>query len=155
MASGTQGEAEGLAKDFAAYVRKVMHERKWSIDTVASGIDMSKSYTAKRVDGRLGFTIRDFELFAQMIDLEPEELLVRVQLPAAANYDGRLVPAYEVTTTKGDAQVRRVIDADPPAADNIVHGRFGVRGSTEDLREVANESIDEEPKGTDADFDNA
>jgi hypothetical protein len=155
MPSGTQGEAAGLAKDFAAYVRQAMHDRKWSIAQVAAGIGMSKSYTDVRINGERGFTIRDFELFAKMVGLEPEELLVRVQLPAAADYDGRLVPAYEVTTTKGDAQVRRVIDADPPLRDNIVHGRFGVRGSTEDLREVANESIDEEPKGTDADFDNA
>ena len=138
MASGTQGEAEGLAKDFAAYVRKVMHERKWSYDYVAAGIGISKSYTAKRIDGTLGFTIRDFELFARMLNIEPEELLIRVQLPAASDYEGRLVPSYEVTTRKGAVQVRRVIDADPPAS-NVVHGRFGGRvgGSTEDLQEVA------------------
>ncbi|WP_431800384.1 hypothetical protein [Microbacterium kunmingense] len=142
MPSGTQGEASGLAADFAAYVRKEMHDRKWSIAQVAAGIGMSKSYTDVRINGERGFTVRDFEAFARMVDLEPEELLVRVQLPAAAGYQGRLVPSYEVTTTKGDVLVRRIEDADPPMRDdNIVRGKFGVRPSSEDaLREVAAES---------------
>lgn len=142
MPSGTQGEASGLAADFAAYVRREMRDRKWSIAQVAEGIGMSKSYTDVRINGERGFTVRDFEMFARMVDLEPEELLVRVQLPAAAGYPGRLVPTYEVTTTKGDVVVRRVEDADPPMPDdNVVRGRFGVRPPTEDgVREVAAES---------------
>lgn len=140
MAAGSQGEATGLAQDVARYVQRQIVERGLSYDDVAQAIGMSKTYTAKRITGTLVFTLRDFELLAEMFDLDPEELLARVQLPEAAEFEGRLVPRYEVVSRKGERVLRRVADADPVMGDdNVIEGRFGrnVGATTKDLAEVA------------------
>ncbi|OYC97238.1 helix-turn-helix domain-containing protein [Microbacterium sp. Yaish 1] len=140
MAAGTQGEATGLALDVARYVQRQAAHRGLSYDDVARAIGMSKTYTQKRLLGQLAFTLRDFEMLAGLFGLDPDELLARVQLPEAADYDGRLVPRYEVVSRKGEKVVRRVSDADPGmAGDNVIEGRFGrnVGDTTKDLAEVA------------------
>lgn len=144
MASGKAPDVVGLAQDFARYVQRRIVDLGWSYDYVARAIGMSKGYTAKRVTGAAAFTLRDFEMIARMFDLEPEELLARVQLPEASDYEGRLVPHYEVISRRGEKVVHRVEDADPAILDgNIIRGRFGADVGTlteDDLKAVARET---------------
>lgn len=144
MASGAQEPATGLAKEFADYVRRQQHAHGWSLDDIATGIGMSKTYTTKRVSGLMQFTVKDFEQFANFIGTDPQELLARVRLPEAADYDGRLVPGYEVVSTARGKRVYLVEEATPTRRgdDNVTIGRFGadVRPDREDLGEVAGET---------------
>lgn len=148
MASGKQPEAIGLAKDVARYVQRRIVDLDLSYDDVAKAIQMSKTYTAKRITGEMVFTLRDFELLAAMFELEPEELLARIQLPEASEYEGRLVPRYEVISRRGEKSVYRVQDADPEGLDrNIIRGRFGadVGTPTEDDLDAVARPTDPEP----------
>lgn len=148
MASGKEPDVVGLAQDVARYVQRRIVDLGWSYDYVARAIGMSKGYTSKRITGAAAFTLRDFEMIARMFDLEPEELLVRVQLPEASDYSGRLVPRYEVVSRRGEKIVHRVEDADPATLDgNVIRGRFGANVGTpaqDDLDAVAR-TTDPEP----------
>ncbi|MCC4250219.1 helix-turn-helix domain-containing protein [Microbacterium testaceum] len=148
MASGKEPDVVGLAQDVARYVQRRIVDLGWSYDHVARAIGMSKGYTAKRVTGAAAFTLRDFEMLARMFDLEPEELLARVQLPEASDYEGRLVPRYEVLSRRGEKVVYRTEDADPTTIDgNIIRGRFGsdVGAPTEDDLDAVARDTDPEP----------
>lgn len=154
MASGKEPDVVGLAKDTARYVQRRIADLGMSYDYVARAIGMSKGYTAKRITGDAAFTLRDFEMIAHMFELEPEELLARVQLPEAGDYEGRLVPRYEVTSRKGEKTIHRVQDADPASnSGNLIQGRFGrdVVPPAQDEREVA--SPIEDNDRTDDDYD--
>ncbi|MFL2002269.1 helix-turn-helix domain-containing protein [Microbacterium sp. A1-JK] len=130
MASGAQGRAEGLAKHFADFVRRggLTH------DEIAKGIGMSKTYTSKRINGEGQFTLKDFERYAVLLGLEPQELLARVRLPEALEYDGRLVPEFEVVSGPSGRTVylTRGVDPAPRPVGNVIEGRFGVGPSIED-----------------------
>lgn len=142
MPSGTQGPAEGLAKKFAEYVQHEMSARGWSFDDLAERMSMSRSYLYDRVSKNKIFTVRDFEEFAGVIDLEPQELLARVQAPFGRGYEGRLVPKYGFIGDENGIHIYRSVDADPPLRDasNVITADFGVRGADEDeLDEVAGE----------------
>lgn len=155
MASGKEPDVVGLAKDVARYVQRRIADLGWSYDYVARAIGMSKGYTAKRVIGDAAFTLRDFEMLARMFDLEPEELLARVQLPEAADYGGRMVPRYEVISRKGEKVVNRVEDAEPTAiGGEVIHGRFGrdVGTPAQNLAEVAS-PIKDDADETDDNYD--
>jgi hypothetical protein len=129
MASGAQGRADGLAKAFADYVRN----SGFTHDEVAKGIGMSKTYTTKRINGEGQFTVKDFEHFATMVGLDPQELLARVRLPDAAQFEGRLIPTYEVVATAGGKTVYLLEESDPkPRPANVIEGRFGVGTPGED-----------------------
>lgn len=148
MASGKEPEVVGLAQDVARYVQRRIVDLGWSYDHVARAIGMSKGYTAKRVTGTAAFTLRDFEMLARMFDLEPEELLARVQLPEAGDYEGRMVPHYEVISRRGEKIIHRTEDADPTALDgNIIRGRFGsnVGAPAEDDLDAVARPTDPEP----------
>lgn len=142
MPSGTQGPADGLAKKFAEYVQQEMSARGWSYDDLAARMSMSRSYLYDRVSKNKIFTVRDFEEFAGVVDLEPQELLARVQMPFGRMYEGRLVPKYGVIGDENGMHIYRSVDAGPPLRDasNVITANFGVRGVNEDeLGEVAGE----------------
>ena len=154
MASGKEPDVVGLAKDTARYVQRRIADLGMSYDYVARAIGMSKGYTAKRITGEAAFTLRDFEMIAKMFDLEPEELLARVQLPEAGDYEGRLIPHYEVVSRKGEKTVHRVQDADPtPMGGILIEGRFGrdVGTRAQDALEVASPIKDDDRADDDYD----
>lgn len=155
MPTGSQGPAEGLAKKFAEYVQHEMSARGWSFDDLASRMSMSRSYIHDRVAKRKIFTVRDFEEFAGLVGLEPQELLARIQTPFGRMYDGRLVPKYGVIGDENGMHFYRSVDADPPLRDtsNVIAADFGVRGANEDeLDEVAGEGqVDHEEDQDDYD----
>lgn len=155
MPTGSQGPATGLAKTFAKYVQQQMTARAWSFDDLASKMSMSRSYLYDRVSGKKIFTVRDFEEFAHVVDLEPQELLARVQTPFTGSYDGRMVPKYGVISDETGINVYRSIDADPPLRDlsNVIQGSFGVGGAVDDeVKEVAGEDAADHEKDED-DYD--
>lgn len=155
MPTGSQGPATGLAKKFADYVQHEMSARGWSFDDLASRMSMSRSYIYDRVSKKKIFTVRDFEEFAGLVGLEPQELLARIQSPFARGYEGRMVPKYGVIGDENGMHIYRSIDADPPLRDasNVIEGQFGVRGSGQtELGEVAGETrIDHEQDHDDYD----
>lgn len=145
MPKGKQGAPEGLAKAFVAFVRTCATENGWSLETLAGFIGKSKGYVAPRMRGEAIFTVQDFENFANAIQMDPQELLARVQFPPAAHYEGRLIPRYGIEAGTNGMTIYRAEDADPqPRAspDNVVHGRFGVGGPLEDLEVAAETNID-------------
>lgn len=155
MASGKEPDVVGLAADVALYVQRRIVDLGWSYDYVARAIGMSKGYVGKRIIGGAAFTLRDFEMLAQMFGLEPEELLARVQLPEAAEYPGRLVPRYEVVSRRGEKLVHRVEDAGPPTLEGeVIQGRFGRNVGTpaQNLAEVAS-PIKDDADETDENYD--
>lgn len=152
MPSGTQGPAEGLAKKFAEYVQHEMSARGWSFDDLAERMSMSRSYLYDRVSKNKIFTVRDFEEFAGVVDLEPQELLARIQTPFVRMYEGRLVPKYGVIGDENGMHIYRSVDADPPLRDtsNVIAADFGVRGAVEDEhKEVAGEDAVDHSEDTD------
>lgn len=156
MSSGKQGPPTGLAKQFAEFVQRKMAEEKWSYDYLAENMSMSRNYLYTRVAQQSVFTLRDFEDFAKFIGLDPAELLVRVRLPLVKDFEGRLVPAYGVTGDDTGVHIYRTVDADPPLrakGGELIEGRFGVGGATEDLREVAFETVHEHSEDTDDKYD--
>ena len=155
MPSGKQGSPEGLAKEFVEYVRARVSENKWTLDDLSELFGMSRNYIATRLRGQGLFNLKDFEAFAKAVDMEPQELLLRVQLPAAHGYPGRLVPSYEVVSTSEGAEVYLTEKAGPgPRPNPIVRGRFpvGASGEDEELAEASGESTIDHDEDT-ADYD--
>lgn len=134
MPTGKQGAPTGLAKRFAEYVLSTMSARKWSYDYLAENMGMSRNYLYTRVNQQSVFTLRDFEDFARLVGLEPNELLIRVQFPPAAAYEGRLIPRYGAVGDADGVHIVRVQDADPVLQGNanVIEGRFGVGAPGED-----------------------
>lgn len=145
MPTGKQGAPTGLAKQFADYLRERMAQKNWTIQYVADATGMSKNYIATRLREEAIFNLRDFQRVAEMLGLEPDELMVRVRFPAAATYDGKLVPKYGKTVDQSGEKFYRTEDADPPLRSNVITGPFGVAPSEQDELPAVARPTDPEP----------
>lgn len=112
-------------------------------------IGESSQYMSMRLDGgnprtgeRVLLNVRDLAGIAEALGIRASDLTLRAHFLALGG-DPNLAPILE----------RRRAENGTDVATNVVQGKFGVGGQTEDLREVANHSIDEHPQETDADFD--
>lgn len=115
MATGSQGNATGLALKVVEFVRMELIHRDMTIENLAKAAGLSNNYLATRLRGERLLNLRDFESIAAAFGLDPQEMLARVEFPAARGYEGRLVPLYGVTMSqKLGEEIYRTEDADPP-----------------------------------------
>lgn len=118
MATGSQGRATGLALRFAEYVRMELVRRGMSIEALAKMTGMSTNYLATRLRGERVLNLKDFEAIADAFEIDPQEMLARVEFVPARDYRGRLVPLYGATISqKQGVEIFRTEDAVPPVKD--------------------------------------
>lgn len=132
-----------------------------SIDDLADKMTVSKNYVATRLRGERIFTLRDFEEIAAAFDLDPEEFLVRVTLPLARNFDGRMVPKFGIAaTSERGVIVFQHEESEAPVGspfENVTRADFsGNRAEPnwaelDEHRKVAKHKPSEEPLDRDAD----
>lgn len=92
--------------------------RGMSIDALAKVSGMSTNYLATRLRGERVLNLRDFEAIADSFEIDPQEMLARVQFEPARSYRGRLVPLYGVTVSQTQGmEIFRTEDAAPPVRD--------------------------------------
>lgn len=122
MPSGSIGPASGLALRLAEAMRDYATQRDWTTQDLANRIGRSKNYVAERLRGEKVFNLQDFEGFAELLGLDPQELMTRLEYPHTRDYEGRLVPSYGIYGTSRGVEIYREVDADPKAYDEVVGG---------------------------------
>lgn len=142
--------------------------RGMSIDALAKISGMSTNYLATRLRGERVLNLRDFEAIGNAFEIDPQEMLARVQFEPARSYRGRLVPLYGVTVSQADGmEIFRTEDAVPPVRDltmringkpiddhseeddyalpeGVVVGGFGQDGEPEEEELEIPENVEEE-----------
>jgi transcriptional regulator with XRE-family HTH domain len=133
MPSGSQGKPLRLSQAFSIYLEQQRRKRGLTVGELAAVMDKSLNYVATRLRNEAVFNLNDFEMAARGFDLTPDEMLARVRLLDASDYEGRLVPDYEVVSGAEGRTVYLVRDVDPePRPGNVIAGRFGVGTPGED-----------------------
>lgn len=149
MSPKHMGPPTGLAKQFTDYLRDRIAENGWTLDYLQSMTGLSRNYISIRMQEKNTFTVKDFETFAKLLRLDPQELLARVQFPLAHDYEGRLVPRYGVTVDSNGMEIYRTEDADPPLRSNVtsIEKKRNVRRHADDEQAVANKKSKDRGEG--------
>ena len=115
MATKAQGNASGLALRFVEYIREELARRNMTIEALAKATGTSTNYLATRLRGERILNLKDFESIAVAFELDPQEMLARIEFEPARSYRGRLVPIYGATISqKQGIEIYRTDDAIPP-----------------------------------------
>jgi hypothetical protein len=141
-----------FARLVSSAIRREMGERMMSVASLSRRLDKSPKYARERLRDNFEFTLADIERFCQFIGVYPEDFIGAIERQSIQLPDLDLPEARAVS-------LREVLDSDPREDNEGYEDGDGedeyVGASKDDVDLVANHSIDERPRETDADFDNA
>jgi hypothetical protein len=130
-----------------------MGERMMTVASLSRRLGKSPKYARERLRDNFEFTLADIEVFCQFIGVLPEDFIGQIERSQVTLADLPPAPEQPVRT------LREILDADEGTDDEGFEDGDGedeyVGGTRKDYDLVANESIDEKRRDSDADFDHA
>lgn len=143
-----------FARLISSAMRREMGERMMTVASLARRLGKSPAYARARLRDEFEFTLADVESFCLFIGTDPEVFIgaiERRQLEAGMTSEPvRHVPARSLGDVMADDDGR-----DDEGHEDGDGEEERVRASRKDYDLVANDSIEERPQETDADYDHS